>query len=164
MVHKNTLKAVIKEICSRLKITCILVSHDPMDTLSWADKIIVMKDGKVVQKGEPAVIYNDPVSEYVAGLFGKYNIFDQHSAKLLFRLKPGGSFLIVRPEGFKLVKKDEKGVAGKIAAVSFFGSYCEVDVDVNGVPVKVKASLGNHKIGRRVYVALNRKSTVWLKV
>ena len=163
MVHKNTLKAVIKDISSRLKITCILVSHDPMDTLSWADKIIVMKDGRVVQKGEPFVIYTQPVSEYVAGLFGKYNIFDPATAKSLFRLKQGGSQLIVRPEGFKLVKKDEKGVAGKIVAVSFLGSYYELEVDVNGVVIKVKTDLGKFKIGKKVYLALNRKSSVWVQ-
>jgi ABC-type Fe3+/spermidine/putrescine transport system ATPase subunit len=162
MVHKNTLKAVIKDICSRLKITCILVSHDPMDTLSWADRIIVMKDGKVVQKGEPLMIYAQPSSEYVAGLFGKYNLFDPQTAKTLFRLKPGGSHLLVRPEGFKLVKKDEKGIAGKVDSISFFGSYYELVVDVNGVVIKVKTDLGNYKIGKRVYLALNRRSVVWV--
>jgi ABC-type sulfate/molybdate transport systems ATPase subunit len=117
MVHKNTLKAVIQDISSRLKITCILVSHDPMDTLSWSDMIIVMKDGRIVQKGEPAMIYSQPVNEYVAGLFGKYNILNQQMARSIFKLKPNGDQVIIRPEGFNLVKKDEKGLAGKIMGV-----------------------------------------------
>ena len=50
MVHRNTLKGVLEKICKQLKITCILVSHEPSDVLSWADKIIVMKDGQIVQK------------------------------------------------------------------------------------------------------------------
>jgi ABC-type Fe3+/spermidine/putrescine transport system ATPase subunit len=163
MVHKNTLKAVIQEISSRLKITCILVSHDPMDTLSWSDKIIVMKDGKVVQKGEPSLIYSQPVSEYVAGLFGKYNILGQQTAKSVFKLKPAGSKVIVRPEAFRLVKKDVKGVAGKIVNVSFFGSFHEVDVDVNGVVIRVRSEGKTLAAGKRVNVALDKKSVAWIE-
>jgi ABC-type sugar transport system ATPase subunit len=163
MVHKNTLKAVIQDISSRLKITCILVSHDPMDTLSWSDKIIVMKDGKVIQKGEPSTIYSQPVNEYVAGLFGKYNIIDAQIAKSIFKLKPDGVHVIVRPEGFSLVKKDEKGIAGKIVGVSFFGSYYEIDVLVEGIQLKVRSGLNKFIIGRRVFVAVDRKKAVWIK-
>jgi ABC-type Fe3+/spermidine/putrescine transport system ATPase subunit len=162
MVHKNTLKAVIQDISSRLKITCILVSHDPMDTLSWSDMIIVMKDGKVVQKGDPATIYSQPVNEYVAGLFGKYNILDRQTAKSIFKLKPNGNQVIIRPEGFRLVKKDEKGLAGKIVGASFFGSYYELDVVINDVQIKTKAGIGKFPIGKKVYVVLDRKSVMWV--
>ena len=60
MVHKNTLKTVINEIGLKLKITCVLVSHDPHDSLSWADKIMVMKDGSIIQQGTPESVYAEP--------------------------------------------------------------------------------------------------------
>jgi ABC-type Fe3+/spermidine/putrescine transport system ATPase subunit len=162
MVHKNTLKAVIQDISSRLKITCILVSHDPMDTLSWSDIIIVMKDGKVVQKDDPASIYSQPVNEYVAGLFGKYNILDHHAARSIFKLKPNRDHVIIRPEAFRLVKKDEKGLAGKIVGASFFGSYYELDVVINDVQIKVKTAVGKFSIGKKVYIVLDRKNVAWV--
>ena len=34
-----------------LKITCLLVSHDPLDTLSWADQFMVMQQGRIIQQG-----------------------------------------------------------------------------------------------------------------
>ena len=76
MVHRNTLKGVLEKICKHLKITCILVSHEPSDVLSWADKIIVMKDGQIVQKDSSEKIYRKPANEYVAGLFGNYNLIN----------------------------------------------------------------------------------------
>jgi ABC-type sugar transport system ATPase subunit len=69
-IHRNILKTVINDIEERLNTTCILVSHDPVDLLSWADEIIVLHEGKIVQRNVPVQIYTHPVNEYVAALFG----------------------------------------------------------------------------------------------
>lgn len=71
-IHKQILKSVITDISEKLSVTCLLTSHDPMDTLSWADEIIVLKDGIILQKGTPQEIYHQPVDEYVAGLFSNH--------------------------------------------------------------------------------------------
>ena len=42
-IHKNILKKVIADVCDSLNITCILISHDAQDIMSWADEIIVLK-------------------------------------------------------------------------------------------------------------------------
>src|SRR6202012_4844162 len=44
-LHKRILKNVITDISERLGITCILVSHDPRDLLSWAEEILVLREG-----------------------------------------------------------------------------------------------------------------------
>ena len=49
-VHKELIRSVIEDICTTLKVTCLLVSHDATDLLSWADRIIIMQDGQVVQQ------------------------------------------------------------------------------------------------------------------
>ncbi len=79
-VHKNIIKSVLEDIGTKLKITCILVSHDAMDSLSWAETIIVMKEGQIIQYGTPEQIYNQPVNEYCAGLFGEYNLISKTNA------------------------------------------------------------------------------------
>ncbi len=71
-IHKNILKAVIDDVSQRLNINCILTSHDPFDTLPWADTIIVLRAGTVIQQATPHHIYHHPANEYVAGMFGKY--------------------------------------------------------------------------------------------
>jgi iron(III) transport system ATP-binding protein len=81
-IHTDILKAVLEDITERLQITCMLTSHDPHDTLSWADEIIVMKEGKIIQQGTPETIYQQPVNEYVAGMFGRYNLLNPKQAAL----------------------------------------------------------------------------------
>jgi len=119
MIHKELLKSVIREIGEKLNITCMLVSHDPLDALSWADEILVIREGRSVQQGTPQQIYRQPSSEYVAGLFGKYNLLEAGNGKRLF----------VRPEQFKIGKKAfPAAMKGKVLRVSFWGGFYEAEV------------------------------------
>jgi ABC-type sulfate/molybdate transport systems ATPase subunit len=119
MIHKTILKSVIRDIGEQLNITCIMVSHDPLDTLSWADDIIVMKAGKLVQQGTPMQIYQQPVNEYIAGLFGKYNLLDEAHAKIFLPSQNvPGKKLLVRPEQFRLTAI-EHAVPVKVVEVNF---------------------------------------------
>src|SRR6187549_1219231 len=63
MVLRDVLKSVIDSITRKLRITCMLVSHDTVDSLSWADEIVVMRDGTLVQQGSPEEIYKNPINE-----------------------------------------------------------------------------------------------------
>jgi ABC-type Fe3+/spermidine/putrescine transport system ATPase subunit len=119
MTHKELLKSVIRDIGQKLGITCMLVSHDPMDTLSWAEEILVIKDGRSIQQGRPEEIYRQPANEYVAGLFGKYNLLEAGNGRRLF----------VRPEQFKVGKKAFlAAMKGKVMAISFWGGFYEIEV------------------------------------
>jgi ABC-type Fe3+/spermidine/putrescine transport system ATPase subunit len=158
-VHEHILESVIHKIGKLLKITLILVSHEPLEILSWADKILIMRNGMVVQKGPPEKIYRQPVDEYAAGLLGKYNLLTAEQAKLFFSVKGEGGkkkTLLVRPESFKLVSRDKKGVAGKVVRSHFFGSYFELEVLVKDVAIIVK-SASRYETGDKVFVALHQK-------
>ncbi len=48
--HKRTMQAIIEEVGTRLGITCLLVSHDATDVLPWADEILVLRRGELVQR------------------------------------------------------------------------------------------------------------------
>ena len=74
MIHKRLLKKVIRDITERYDITCILVSHDPYDTLSWADELLILREGRIHQQGSPREVYSRPVDEYAAGLLGEYSL------------------------------------------------------------------------------------------
>jgi iron(III) transport system ATP-binding protein len=119
---KGVLKEVIEDIGKKLKITCILVSHDPEDTLPWADEILVVKSGKIIQRGSPQHIYLHPNSPYVAGLFGHFMQLDAAVMKK-FGIKTSAKQTIVRPENFSVTKKGDKTVAGKIDRIHFFGNH-----------------------------------------
>ena len=155
MVHKSTLKSVIDAISQKLNITCILVSHDPSDTLSWADKILVMKEGEIVQEGTPQQVYRRPINEYVAGLFGKYTVMTTALAKA-FLVEPGvrAKKMFLRPEDFALVEKGEKTQRVKVERVNFFGSYSELEVSLLKSVVTVRTEKRKIKPGDKVYISI----------
>ncbi|MBC7652023.1 MAG: ABC transporter ATP-binding protein [Deinococcales bacterium] len=143
MIHKNILKTVIKDIGEHLQITCIIISHDPLDTLSWADEILVMQAGKIVQQATPQIIYKQPINAYVAGLFGKYNLLNQTLATALqvdTIVTTTQEIYYTRPEDFTILSSNAEGVKGLITNVLFFGSYYEIEVIVLGKSIVVSTN------------------------
>jgi ABC-type Fe3+/spermidine/putrescine transport system ATPase subunit len=151
LIHKNILKEVIREIGERFKITCILVSHDPQDILSWADEIIIMRDGQITQQGSPQDIYRKPSDEYTAGLFGKYSILP---ASILNGLSAvNGKKIFFRPE--QLIITKENGIAaGVVKDVIFFGGYYEITIMLSEYAVTIKSQDGNYTKGDAVNISL----------
>ena len=69
-----SLRGKIAELHSRLQTTTIYVTHDQAEAMTLADKLVVMRDGKIEQVGTPAEIYDRPVNPFVAGFFGSLPI------------------------------------------------------------------------------------------
>lgn len=118
MIHKQLLKAIIGDIAEQLKISIIMVSHDPVDSLSWADEILLMRDGRIIQHGMPKEVYRHPVDNYTAGLLGKYNVWEDKN----------GIQRIVRPEDLVLSRKHISDIKGTVQNIIFCGSYYDVEV------------------------------------
>jgi len=137
MIHKDTLKRVIRNIGEQLGITCILVSHDPLDLMAWADEVLVLRDGGVEQQGPPERIYRQPINEYVAGLFGKYNLI-------------GKTF--VRPEDIDIV--EEGSLEGVVESVLFQGWYYDVEVRLKNSRVILRTTKVGIRTGESVRIAL----------
>jgi ABC-type sugar transport system ATPase subunit len=159
--HKQLMKTIINDIGERLKITCILISHDPLDILSWADKIIIIQNGKIVQQGSAKDLYYRPVNAYTAGLFGEYNLIDTILAKA-FSVLPGiqfdGNTFLLRPEHLRIVTNETEGIKGIITKVHFFGSYYLVDIALAENSVTVKTSADNLSAGDIVFVSVDPNS------
>ena len=150
LLHKNILRKVLADITERLQITCMLTSHDPYDTLSWADEIIVMKEGSIVQKGTPEEIYHQPVNEYIAGLFGKYNLLNPSTAAL-FGIESNGNSVMTRPEHF-VMSTTGNGINGIIQKISFWGNFYEADVMVKDARIIIRMMKNNWEPGKKVLV------------
>lgn len=157
MIHKNILKSVIRDIGERLHISCILISHDPMDSLSWADEIIVMRNAAIVQQGTPYQLYRQPVNEYVAGLLGRYNLVPASAAGVFANI-PGLSFndksLFARPEHFRLVASPENAAGGQISEVLYYGGFYELDIALPGQNITVRTDDAGYQKGDTVYVTI----------
>lgn len=163
VIHRSILKAVIHDISERLNITCILVSHDPVDTLSWADKIIVIKNGRIIQEDSPVNIYRRPVNEYTAALFGKYNLINASQAENILPLPPidkDRRKILIRPEDFKIVPSAGNTISGIVNEVLFFGSYYETEVLLSQDIVIVRTLNTTLSKGDVVHLALSA-TDVW---
>ena len=66
----------LREMHKKLGITFIYVTHDQEEALTLSDRIVVMREGKILQIGTPTDIYNEPQSCYVANFIGESNIVD----------------------------------------------------------------------------------------
>lgn len=121
--HSNILKLVLQHLQQELKITIVLASHNPLDTLNWAHEIIVLQQGKIVQKANPETIFFKPVNEYVASLFANYT-----NLQTLLQLP---NFCIARPSQISLQNPSNSTLHGIIKAINFFGNYYEIEVEVD---------------------------------
>lgn len=163
MIHKGILKSVIEDVRERLGTTCMLISHDPQDLLTWADELLVLKDGALIQQGSPETIYRRPVDTYTAGLLGKYNLLSPAEAaafKNIEGIAPGNKNILARPEDLKLVNDPADALAGTLTAVNFSGSAYEAEVSLPGNKLIVRTTRRSLSIGDTVYVSLS-SGDVW---
>lgn len=164
-VHQNTLENIIQDIGRKLKITCILVSHDPVDTLSWANKIFVMKNGRIIQQGTPEKIYRKPINTYVAGLFGKYNLIRSKDTTVLQKvlsLHQNEKDVMIRPENFKIVTAKNKAFRAEVRRIRFFGTHYEVDVKFETLKLILRTATANFKKGDVIYLSANNNEVAYL--
>ncbi|NNU43865.1 ABC transporter ATP-binding protein [Ramlibacter montanisoli] len=64
------MRTEISELHQRLKTTSVYVTHDQIEAMTMADKIVVMRDGLVEQTGTPLELYDNPANQFVAGFIG----------------------------------------------------------------------------------------------
>jgi iron(III) transport system ATP-binding protein len=163
-VHKRQLQAIIEEVGTRLGITCLLVSHDATDVLPWADEILVLRRGHVVQQASPKHIYYQPADEYTAALFGDYNLV-RGADRLALGATPGShaveAALLVRPEQLVLAATGP-GLAGTVQAVRFLGSYYELEVRLPENIVRARATAASFAPGDAVQVSVTPLPTASL--
>ena len=163
MIHKTILKSVISDIGEKLNISCIMVSHDPLDTLSWADEMVVMKNGQIIQKGKPETLYHQPQTIYAAGLLGNYNLVSAAKAAYLTESLDkyaAGKKLMIRPEQFRISKEPNAYLKGSIHHIGFLGAYYELQVRSGEDILIVRTTEEDFQNGDTVYLSIPA-SAIW---
>ena len=77
---RTTMRDEIRRIQREHGIASLLITHDQDEALSLADRIVVMRDGRVVQDGPPHAIYDAPSDAFVAGFVGRANLIEGTAA------------------------------------------------------------------------------------
>jgi len=109
-IHKKLMFDIIEEASKRMGFSCIMVSHDAVDVLSWAEQIIIMHQGKIVQMGKTRELYYRPHNDYCASLLGLFS-----------KLNVNGDWQYLRPNAFTTQKNESTALMGKINAIQFNG-------------------------------------------
>ncbi len=133
LFNNRIINEVIHQVSSKMAITCMLVSHDPVEVLSWADELLIMKNGKHVFQGSPKEAYFSPNDEYIAGLLGEYNVISpaQMSLYNLFDLAETGGNIYIRPEKIGVGQDSAKGIPGAVMEVKFLGAHHRLQIRTN---------------------------------
>jgi multiple sugar transport system ATP-binding protein len=143
------MRTEVKELHQRLKTTTIYVTHDQIEAMTMADRIVVMRDGIVEQTGAPLDLYDRPANLFVAGFIGSpamnflKGVTRPGAAPAVeiagTRLPvahglPDGTPVTVgiRPEHFTV---SDEGLPATILVVEPTGSELQILADVGGTPV-----------------------------
>ncbi|UXN75228.1 ABC transporter ATP-binding protein [Devosia sp. A8/3-2] len=121
----------ITELHQQLKTTMIYVTHDQVEAMTMADRIVVLNAGNVEQFGSPLDLYKKPANRFVAGFIGspKMNFVDGPEAA-----KHNAHAIGVRPEHFKLSRENVAGTwKGKVGVAEQLGSDTFLHVHVEGL-------------------------------
>ncbi len=165
MQHKNLMKSVLQDAGEKLQISCILVSHDALDILSWADRVMLMKAGQIVQQGSAEQVYRQPINEYCAGLLGAYNLVDvsaTHSFEGESRNLKSEKKLLIRPELISINLQNRDGIKGTIQKILYWGSYYTIDVLVGNQLIRTQTSNNEFKMGEEITLTLAVNNGWWL--
>ena len=159
------LREEIRRIQTELGITTLFVTHDQEEALAVADRVAVMRDGRIEQIGSPEELYTSPDSAFVAEFVGLTNRMPAqvHSGgvtvlgtqlQMLGAPQPDGAvFALVRPEDVTFAST---GTAATVVGTSFLGSLRRTRVSLaDGVELAVQHEAGlSLSAGEQVYLAL----------
>jgi iron(III) transport system ATP-binding protein len=92
---REEMRGELRDLVKRLNVTTLFVTHEQIEALTMSDTIAVMKDGEIVQEGNPSEIYGEPGGTFVADFIGKTNLL---RARVVAREDGGGAGTLVRVE------------------------------------------------------------------
>ncbi len=131
----------------KLGITFIIVTHDQEEAMSLSDRMAIMKNGEILQVGNPVEIYEKPKDKYIANFIGTANIFNvinENNQIIIKELnyevkninnKENYFKCLIRPEKIsvkKLENQSDNLNIGVVKEVAYLGSYTKYLIDVNG--------------------------------
>jgi iron(III) transport system ATP-binding protein len=141
-VKKNQIRQELYNLLKKTGSTVIFVTHDTRDVMAIADKVVVMKEGQILQKGTPNDVFNSPCNAYLAGFFGTTNLIQGRliNGKILTGIGPlsiglpaslteGQPVLFsLRPGNISLTtEKDGQSIPVQIERQRFMGEFTEVE-------------------------------------
>lgn len=131
------MRAEIRALQRRLGITMIFVTHDQTEAMSMADRVALLRDGRIEQFDTPEMLYARPASTFVARFIGSpaMNLLPETAIRSLGLPLPEGVVMGLRPED--LCPADQ-GLPGTVTQIEYFGADSVLSVEIGGTPCAVR--------------------------
>jgi spermidine/putrescine ABC transporter ATP-binding subunit len=156
---REAMQEELRRIQQALGITTIFVTHDQGEAMALSDTIVVMNEGRIVQRGSPQDIYHHPANRFVADFIGQINFLDAivlgrdgawdvaQVGDARFLIPPGAAGPVtmgVRPHQVSFdVEGDGNRLPGRVLSTSFGGNLCRTRVQVAGAEWIVESRPGD---------------------
>ncbi|MBI9040894.1 ABC transporter ATP-binding protein [Lutibacter sp.] len=125
--RKNKLRRDLFRYLKSKNVLCIVATHDATDALSFADEILVIRDGKLIAKNTPEALYNKLTSEYIGSFFNEVNEISNSVINPKSRSKKS---ILLYPNQIQLV---EDSLLKSTVITSYFkGNHYLIEADLNG--------------------------------
>lgn len=154
---RSSVRKDIKKLQRDLGITVVYVTHDQSEALSMADKIVLMKDGRIQQVGSPGDLYNFPANTFVAEFVGTPPMA-LIKAGLLEGINPSLT-VGVRAENISIAKSSDSLLECTISEVEFLGSETQIGLEHNGITglTVTVPGVSNRCVGEQLHIKFNEK-------
>ena len=148
----------IRQIVKDTGLTVIIVSHDPAEVLSMADELLVLRDGEILESGNPKSLYQNPKNLYTARLLTNCTVLTKEEAKIC-GLNTKAAHVVIYPEWIETVKTWTHN-DWQIKQILFKGYYEDLLLENKGITIRVlNDQLGKYSEGSKVNLKLNK----WLE-
>ena len=134
----------ISKLHRALGVTTIYVTHDQVEAMTLADRVVVLRDGAIEQVGAPLELYDKPANQFVAQFIGMPSMNIVKAAQLsqfgalagqAAGRVPVDGLIGVRPEGVRVLPVGHAGVPAKVELIEALGADTLIHVDVMGTPM-----------------------------
>ena len=138
---RGNTRVEIHKLHRALGATSIYVTHDQVEAMTLADRVVVLRDGLIEQVGTPMALYDRPANQFVAQFIGMPSMnmveakaIPSFSAQTGGRL-PADGFLGVRPEALRVHPGQGLGAPARVELIEALGADTLIHIDVGGVPL-----------------------------
>lgn len=140
-----------------LNLTMVYVTHDQTEAMSMADQVVLLKDGKIVQIGAAAELYDQPSTDFAAQFLGTPPMNVLPISELESQVEPahGSWFLGIRPEKIRI---DDSGLPVEVSAVDYMGAETVLRLRHRGHTLMARIDGRTQAVpGDRVNIAWNQE-------
>ncbi|TCT10755.1 carbohydrate ABC transporter ATP-binding protein (CUT1 family) [Tepidamorphus gemmatus] len=137
---RSEMRLELKRIKKELGATILYVTHDQVEAMTMADRIGVMREGRLIQIGSPHAIYTDPDDIYVATRLGQPSINLVPAGLIPDAGAPAGAVTLgLRTEHLRITAKPNGGACGTVAWIEHLGDQNHLHVEIGGRRLTVLA-------------------------